>query len=637
MKRLFRAVLASEEDKPLNRIFPVSRMNLPGDNPVRRTALVWGVAIFVAACLVAACASVATHYELGSATDSTLDTTAHSGDRPQVEVEPQPPPFIAPPEPAAETWAMPDIEQREPSFPWLPGESPQVSRSVGDTTHGWLVNARRIPQPHPHIRTLPVQYERGLNFTSDQMFVIIEEAAAHVASEYPRSLVRLGNFSAQGGGDIPYSVSHNSGRDGDLGFFVVGPDGKPTEPAGLVPLDEQGRYETDDGVFVFDAPRNWALIEGLIESADGQLQYIFVSDPLRRVLLDEARRQGAPRDVISKAETLLHQPGGALPHNDHFHVRIYCSEIDVRSGCQNAGRRLVGYRSYRHARIETAKEAAVALGAADASVRLAAVRRLALLEARSRADEIEARLVDDSAKVRAAASRALGRLGRGATAIAKRLPDENEPQVVAEMINALGRLGGASALDALIAELAKPRPIDLVGSFSTDARTFVAEALISTESAKPVPVLIAALGSERVDVRISAARALRILTNHRLGTDEELLAGDSAQLAVQRWQQWYAEHGDEDRDAWLACGFQDAGYGVDRLSANHVWDLCRAVAADDYLSYNAQRVLMRISGREPASLSWSKNDANFYWRRWFERRWRRFGAPPIPQELSTLD
>jgi penicillin-insensitive murein endopeptidase len=610
-------------------------MKLPGDSPVRRAALVLSVAIFLAAC-----ASVATQYELASdevrpANASSEDVAAQSGDLPDLRAKP--PVFVPPPEPAAESWALPDIEQAEPTFPFLPGESHEVSRSIGDVTHGWLINAKRIPQPHPHLRTLPVQYERGLNYTSDQMLEMIEAAAAHVAKAYPGSLVHLGNFSSQGGGDIPYSVSHNSGRDGDLGFLVVGPDGEPAEPPGLVPLDEQGRYESDEGVFVFDAPRNWALVEGLIESADGRLQYIFVSDPLRRMLLAEARRQGASRKVISRAETLLHQPGGALPHNDHFHIRIYCSETDIRSGCRNVGRRLAGYRSYGHARNKTVKEAVVALDAADAAVRLAAVRRLELLDARRRADDIEARLVDDNATVRAAAARALGRLGRGAAAIAKQLPKEDDPQVVAELIDALGQLGGAVALDALVAELGQPRPLELPGNFDTDARAFVAEALVSTESAKPVPELIAALGSEQRDVRMSAARALRILTNHRLATDEEILDADGAVVAVERWRTWYEEHGDKGRDAWLSCGFQDAGYGVDRLSAKHVWDLCRAVADADYLSYNAQRVLMRIAGREPASLSWSKTDANFYWRRWFERRWRRFGAPPIPKELSTLD
>ncbi len=278
----------------------------------------------------------------------------------------------------------------------------------------------------------------------------------------------------------------------------------------------------------------------------------------------------------------------------------------------------------------------MALEAADASIRLAAVRRMALLRARRHASKIADRLDDDNPTVRAAAARVLAKLGRGDGAIAKRLADEEHPQVLVEMISALGELGGRTAMEALAAELEAPRPIALPGEFDTDARAFVAEALVHTESAKPVPDLIEALESDRSDVRVAAARALRILTNHRMAQDDELRDDVLAEEAAKRWHTWYEEHGDEGRDAWLACGFKDAGYEVERLSVKHVWDLCRAVADADHLSYNAQRVLMRISGREPASLSWPKHDANFYWRRWFERRWRRFGAPPIPKELSTL-
>jgi murein endopeptidase len=588
------------------------------------------VLVVSAALFVAACASVATQMSVEE-----TDPTVQSGDL-RVERAPQPPPFVPPPEPAGEFWAMPDVEQQQPAFPFLPGESQEASRSVADVTHGWLINAKRIPQPHPHLQTLSVQYTRGLNYTSDQMLALLESAGAHVAKEFPGTVLHLGNFSAQGGGDIPYSVSHNSGRDGDLGFFVVDEAGDPVAPPDLLPLDENGRYEGEEGTFVFDAPRNWALVEGMIESDAAQLQYIFISEPLKRMLLDAAREQGASSDTIKKAKVLLHQPGGALPHNDHFHIRIYCSDIDVASGCRDYGRKLSGYESHWRSKRKATQAALVALGATDASVRLAAVRRLALLKARKHAGKIAARLDDDNPRVRAAAARVLSQLGRGDKAIAERLAKEEDAQALVEMIGALGELGGRTAMDALAAQLESPRPIELPGALETDARAFVAEALVHTESAEPVPHLIAALQSDHADVRVSAARALRILTNHRHADDAEFRDDARAAEAATRWQTWYEENGDKGRDDWLACGFKDAGYEVERLSVKHVWDLCRAVADADYLSYNAQRVLMRISGREPASLSWPKHDANFYWRRWFERRWRRFGAPPIPQELSTL-
>jgi murein endopeptidase len=584
----------------------------------------------LAALFVAACASVATQVvKEGPHEPAASDEEAAE--------EPALPPFVAPPPMALEQWAIPDVEQRQPRFPYLPDESRQVSRSIGTVTHGWLVNARRIPQPHPHMKTLGHQYERGLNYTSDGMLELIEQAAAHVAEAYPGSVVPLGNFSAQGGGDIPYSASHNSGRDGDLGIFVVDEDGEPVFPPGLVPLDEQGRYEGEEGVYVFDAGRNWALVEGLIEAGAGRIQFIFISNPLKRKLLAEARRQGASNEVIRHARRMLVQPGGALPHNDHFHLRIYCSEVDIRSGCINQGRKLPGFQSHRRAWREAVGEGVEALESAADHQRLAAVRRLALIGATHRSDAIAGRLADDDARVRAASARALAELGTGAQHLSERLRVEEHPQVLVEIIGALGHLGGEESLAALTSRLDESLPVELPANAASDARVFIAEALTSTESPEPVADLIGLLESEHRDVRQSAARALRVLTNHRHADPGQLDDPVGAVEVAERWRQWYDQNRQHDRDEWLACGFRDAGYEIDRLSVDAVWDLCRAVADADHLSYNAQRVLMRLSGRAPDSLSWSKEDANFYWRRWFERRWRRFGAPPIPQELSTLE
>lgn len=560
---------------------------------------------------------------------------------------------------------MPDMGKNQADFPYLPGESRDKSRSIGGVTHGWLIHARRIPQPHPHLQSLSVQYGRGLNYTSDEMYRLVEQAGAHVAKRFPDAVIPLGNFGAQGGGDIPYSFSHNSGRDADLGFFVRGEDGEPATPDNLVAMDANGQAEAVDAQgqthrYRFDAPRNWALVEGLIRADAASLQYIFISNPLKRILLKEARKQGASPEIIRKAGVLLHQPGGALPHNNHFHLRVYCSKTDVESGCVDVGRKTRSYQSHASARRNIIQKAALLTQDAAADVRLAAVRRLRVLRATNKRKIIAGKLQDADARVRAAAARTLADFGVGSIELGKQLVEEQNPQAIVELISALGAIADRPAIDALVAALSQPRPIHLPGALPelaadavseqlpsaemSDARVFVAQALIYTESARPVPALIAMLESDHDGVRQSALGALRILTNHRLASPaqpsvEQVEApGELSPTQIaELWQNWYAEHRAQKRDEWLAGGFRAAGYSVDRLSVQNVWDLCRAVADDDYLSYNAQRVLMRLSSKEPASLSWSKTDANFYWRRWFERRWKRFGAPPIPAELSTLN
>lgn len=551
--------------------------------------------------------------------------------------EPAHPPFIPPPEPGEQAWRMPDLDLRAPTFPYLPDEPRDVSRSIGGVVHGYLVESRAVPQPHPGLAFLNVQYDRGLIYSTDRMVRLLEGAAAHVRDHFPDSTVYLGNLGNPGGGDIPYSVSHNSGRDADLAFFLHDEQGRPAVPDDLVPLDENGEHETDDGrVLSFDPARNWRLVEGIIEAGGDQLQYIFVSNSLRRMLLEQAREVDAPARVVRRARALLHQPYGALPHNDHFHVRIYCSKVDVKSGCWDRGTRHAWYDHHASARWKALAKARELVAAEEASVREAALHRLALLEDEGGWRRVADRLEDQAPVVRAAAARTLGALNRGAASLAERLPEEQHPQVLLEIVDALGRLGGRRATRALTGALDEPRVIRLPGRFETDLREFVAESLIDTERADPVPALLTLLEAERAAVRAEAARALRYLTNHSFG-ERWAEGAEHWQPAVAKWKKWWETHHDKSREAWMQLGFVQAGYEVEDLDGQNVWGLCRAIEDADHLSYNAQRVLMGISGREPASLSWPKHDASFYWRRWFERRHERFGAPPIPRELSTLE
>ena len=42
-------------------------------------------------------------------------------------------------------------------------------------------------------------------------------------------------------------------------------------------------------------------------------------------------------ELVWQAETVMHEPGDSLPHDDHFHVRIACTKDDL--GCLGGGPR----------------------------------------------------------------------------------------------------------------------------------------------------------------------------------------------------------------------------------------------------------------------------------------------------------
>ena len=50
----------------------------------------------------------------------------------------------------------------------------------------------------------------------------------------------------------------------------------------------------------------------------------FRPQPLRERLLAYAQRTGVRDNIRVRASETLAQPNGALPHDDHFHVRIAC-------------------------------------------------------------------------------------------------------------------------------------------------------------------------------------------------------------------------------------------------------------------------------------------------------------------------
>ena len=133
----------------------------------------------------------------------------------------------------------------------------------------------------------------------------------------------VGNLSrARGGSIAPYSRSHQSGRDADLAFYRLDRRGRPVAAEDLDAFDDRGR---GPGGTTFDAVRGFTLVEALVTDPVIDVRWIFVSRPLRALLLAEGRRRGAPEAVLRRAAAVLHQPSDAPPHADHFHLRIRCA------------------------------------------------------------------------------------------------------------------------------------------------------------------------------------------------------------------------------------------------------------------------------------------------------------------------
>ena len=152
---------------------------------------------------------------------------------------------------------------------------------------------------------------------------MIDHGARSVRKQFPDSVLSVGHVSRRGGGEVDMHASHESGRDADLGFYVVNQQGKSIFAEHFVAFREDGTAPSWPGA-KFDDARNWALISSLVTDPRAHVSHIFVASPLRTRLLTYAQRQGAPYATRVRASEVMAQPRAGLPHDDHFHVRISC-------------------------------------------------------------------------------------------------------------------------------------------------------------------------------------------------------------------------------------------------------------------------------------------------------------------------
>ena len=147
---------------------------------------------------------------------------------------------------------------------------------------------------------------------------------------------------------------------------------------------------------------------------------------------------------------------------------------------------------------------------------------------------------------------------------------------------------------------------------------------------EPIPRLIALLEDRDPTVRELAAHTLRMVTNVTYRVD--WTHGDPAERdkGLSRWRAAWNRTRLAPRGAWLVMGFVAEGYRVPSIQQKHLWELVRATTGEDHVSYNAQRLLARLTDHEPPSTTWSKNDACQHWLKWLKRRRSAFKLDKPP-------
>jgi penicillin-insensitive murein endopeptidase len=228
--------------------------------------------------------------------------------------------------------------------------APRVAggRSVGSPTEGHLVGGVRIEES-PWLRIVPCHRDEDVRWGIEALVSIIDRGARAVRKQFPDSVLSVGHLSRREGGEIDAHASHESGRDADVGFYVVNQQGKSIFAEHFVPFVGDGTAPSWPGA-KFDDARNWAFIASIVTDPHAHVSHVFVATPLRVRLLAYAQRIGAPYATRVRASEVMAQPRAGLPHDDHFHVRISCPP--GMEGCIEQPTRSVARarRGPRHAR-----------------------------------------------------------------------------------------------------------------------------------------------------------------------------------------------------------------------------------------------------------------------------------------------
>jgi penicillin-insensitive murein endopeptidase len=217
--------------------------------------------------------------------------------------------------------------------------TPAWHGAIGLPGHGVLRDGAEIARDADGIRWLR---RNDRHWALPRFSGAIARAAAVVARERPGGVLVIGDLStAAGGGPIPPHLSHRSGVDADLLFFVTALDGAPVASPGFVHFGADGlaRDEEHARWLRFDLERQWLFAKALLEDPEARIQWIFVSDVVKAWLLEWALARGDSPETIRRAATVMRQPHPGGVHDDHFHVRTACSAAEVTAGCERIGPR----------------------------------------------------------------------------------------------------------------------------------------------------------------------------------------------------------------------------------------------------------------------------------------------------------
>ena len=181
------------------------------------------------------------------------------------------------------------------------------SISVGRASAGALVNGVQMPKGEHWDLTSP-SCAWGTKETVDSLTHVINK----VNAQFPGSQsVQIGHISAKDGGHLSPHVSHQAGRDVDVGYYY-----RTITPRGFA--------NANDGNL--DYPRTWALVRAALKDTD--VEWIFMDTAIQRGLAQYAVSIGEDTAWLDDIFQVRGKNGRSIirhakGHGTHLHIRFH--------------------------------------------------------------------------------------------------------------------------------------------------------------------------------------------------------------------------------------------------------------------------------------------------------------------------
>src|SRR6185295_16824366 len=118
-------------------------------------------------------------------------------------------------------------------------------------------------------------------FGTDETIGYLETAISRVAKDFAGSpKLMIGHISAKGGGYLKPHLSHQSGRDVDIGYYYVG----------------GSRWYQRANVQNLDVERTWALVRALVTQTD--VEMLLIDRSIQDLLMEHAEKLGEDKEWL---------------------------------------------------------------------------------------------------------------------------------------------------------------------------------------------------------------------------------------------------------------------------------------------------------------------------------------------------